>query len=199
MKILECEQRSTEWFEARLGCITGSNMSKVITASGKPSTQIDTHINELIAQRLIGEIPQQDEPNFWMQRGAELEPQARMFYELAQDVEVKEVGFCKHDILNCGVSPDGLVGDDGGLEIKCPRESTQIKYLRSGKLPAEYKPQVMACLWITRREWWDFLSFHPKLPEFQIRVYRDEEYISSLQQQVTKACETIENEVRKLK
>lgn len=127
MKILECEQRSTEWFEARLGCITGSNMSKVITASGKPSTQIDTHINELIAQRLIGEIPQQDEPNFWMQRGTELEPQARMFYELAQDVEVKEVGFCKHDILNCGVSPDGLVGDDGGLEIKCPRESTQIK------------------------------------------------------------------------
>jgi len=112
---------------------------------------------------------------------------------------VTEVGFCMHDILRCGVSPDGLIGDDGGIEIKCPKPSTHVKYLRNGKLPSEYKAQVMGCLWITGREWWDFMSYHPQMPNLLIRVHRDEEYINQLERLVTHACQIIEKEVADIK
>jgi len=198
MKILDCEQRSAEWFAARLGCVTGSGMSKIITAAGKPSTTAETYINELIAELVVGESPDIEQTP-WMARGTELEPFARMNYELENDIEVEEVGFCLHDSLRCGVSPDGLVGLDGGLEIKCPKPSTHVKYLRKGTLPSEYKAQVMACLWITEREWWDFMSYHPQMPNLVVRVNRDEEYIEQLERLVTHACEIIDKEVTQIK
>lgn len=202
MRILVHEQGSPEWLLARLGCPSGSGFSKLVTTSGKPSTTAETYINELIAEKVIGQIPENN-PNEWMQRGTALEPDARAFYEFDRDVEVTEVGFCMHDTLECGISPDGLVGDDGGLEIKCPKPSTHIKYLRNQagylqkkKPPTEYYQQVMGCLWITEREWWDFLSYHPSLPPMLVRVERDEEYIKLLAAEVEKACEIIENQVQ---
>lgn len=198
MRILVHEQGSPEWLMSRLGCPSGSGFSKLITATGKSSTQSEGYVNELIAEKVIGEIPENN-PNEWMQRGTELEPDARAFYEFEADVTVDEVGFCMHDVYECGVSPDGLVGDAGGLEIKCPKPSTHIKYLRSYELPSEYKAQVMGCLWITEREWWDFLSYHPSLPPMLIRVSRDEEYIQALEKEVIKACETIERMTQKIR
>jgi dihydrofolate reductase len=122
-----------------------------------------------------------------------------MNYELETDHEVTEVGFCMHDTLRCGVSPDGLIGDDGGIEIKCPKPSTHVKYLRKGTLPSEYKAQVMGCLWITGRQWWDFMSYHPQMPNLLIRVHRDDEYINQLERLVTHACQIIEKEVAEIK
>ena len=191
------EQRSKEWFAARLGCPSGSGFSKLIKADGKPSSSADTYINELIAQKVIGEIPETYE-NEWMIRGRELEPDAKAWYEFANGVTVQDVGFIKHDHFECGVSPDGLVNADGGLEIKCPAPSTHVKYLRDGKLPAIYKPQVMGCMWITGRKWWDFLSYHPSMPPFLIRVHWDSDYIVALSKEVEKACEIIAEETRKI-
>lgn len=198
MKILDLEQGTIEWLQARLGCPSGSGFSKLITSSGTPSSSAETYINQLIAECITGEstFVQKTE---WMERGNELEPIARMNYELETDREVTEVGFCMHDTLHCGVSPDGLIGDDGGIEIKCPAPSTHVKYLRKGKLPSEYKAQVQGCLWITERKWWDFMSFHPQMPNLLIRVYRDDEYINQLERLVTHACQIIEKEVADIK
>ena len=198
MKIIDHEQGTQEWLQARLGCPSGSGFSNLITSGGKPSTSAERYINALIAEAVINEsTPIENTP--WMQRGTDLEPLARMNYELENDVEVEQVGFCMHDTLRCGVSPDGLVGVSGGIEIKCPKPSTHIAYLRAGKLPSVYKAQVMGCLWITEREWWDFMSFHPQLPNLVVRVNRDEEYIKQLERLVTHACEIIEKEVATIK
>ena len=198
MKILDLEQGTYEWLQARLGCPSGSGFAKLITSSGQPSSSAETYINQLIAELITGQSTYVQKTE-WMERGNELEPIARMNYELETDCEVTEVGFCMHDSLKCGVSPDGLVGDDGGIEIKCPAPSTHVKYLRKGRLPAEYKAQVQGCLWITGRKWWDFMSFHPQMPNLLIRVERDEEYIGQLERLVTHACQIIEKEVAEIK
>ena len=192
------EQRSDEWFKARLGRPTGSSYSKLITSQGKPSTSAQAYINQLIAERLTGtrhEIKTTDA----MQRGIEMEADAVAWYEFEREVDVVDAPFVLHADLDTGASPDGFVGDDGLLEIKCPSDHTHVKYLRAGKLPAEYKPQVMGQLWVTGRSWCDFLSYHPTMPKLLIRVERDHEYIGLLEAEVRKAVETIANEVKKLK
>lgn len=199
MKILDLEQGTIEWLQARLGCPSGSGFSKLITSSGTPSSSAETYINQLIAELVTGETTHVHVTEA-MQRGTELEEFARMNYELETDREVRQVGFCMPDNnLRCGVSPDGLIEDDGGIEIKCPAPSTHVKYLRKGKLPSEYKAQVQGCLWITEREWWDFMSYHPQMPNLLIRVHRDDEYINQLERLVTHACQIIEKEVADIK
>lgn len=200
MRMINHEQGTQEWLTSRLGCPSGSGFDKLITAAGKPSTQSEGYINQLIAELLTGETTEVKVTE-WMQRGTELEPMAREFYELASGNQVTEVGFCKHDTLECGVSPDGLVGDVGGLEIKCPTPGTHISYLRANQLPAKYKPQVMGCLWICgeQREWWDFVSYHETMPALIVRVYRDEDYIRLLADEVSKAVDTIQSEVNRLR
>lgn len=197
MRVIEAEQGTEDWLRARIGCPSGSGFSKLITAAGKVSTSRDTYVNQLIAEKVIGELPE-TYTNEWMERGKVLEPEARAFYEFEREYVVQETGFLKHDDYECGVSPDGLVNLDGGLEIKCPAPATHVKYIRAGKLPAEYKAQVMGCLWITGREWWDFLSYHPSLPPFLIRVQRDEEFIQALEAIVIDACNEIKHESEKL-
>lgn len=191
-------QRTDEWYKARLGRPTASSYSKLIGAQGKPSTQAQGYINQLIAEAMTGER-QESHTTPAMQRGIELEGNAIAFYELERDVEVVESGFVVHKDLNTGCSPDGLVGNEGLLEIKCPSPHTHVKYLRAGKLPSEYKPQVMGQMWVMERDWCDFLSYHPDMPCLLIRVERDEEYINLLAEQVRIACETIEKEVKTLK
>ena len=194
MKICNHEQGSPEWFEARLGIPSASMFSKIVTTKGVWSTQADSYINQLVAERLTGEREEIYQSHH-MIRGTELEPEARDMYCLMKDVEVQEVGFCLHDTLKAGCSPDGLVGEDGGIEIKCPAPATHVEYLRGGILPSRYKQQVMGCLWITQREWWDFVSYHPNMKPLIVRVERDEEYIAALEECVTKAVNLIEENV----
>lgn len=196
MRINEHAQGTDEWLQARLGVPTASNFSRLITPNGKVSASAGEYIDDLIAQKITGEIPE-FYTNAAMERGNELEPHARASYEFEHDVQVTEVGLCLHDSFNCGASPDGLIGEYGGIEIKCPKPSTHVGYLRANKLPTKYIPQVQGCLWITNREWWDFMSYHPAMHDLIVRVYRDDEYINALSEQVIKAVETIEMEVAK--
>lgn len=196
MRTINCEQGTEEWFAARLGVPSASMFSKIVTTKGVWSTQADSYINQLVAEQLTGEREEVYQSHH-MIRGTELEPEARDLYCLMKDVEVQEVGFCLHDTLKAGCSPDGLVGDKGGLEIKAPASAAHVEYLRGGVLPSRYKQQVMGCLWITGREWWDFVSYHPSMKPLIVRVERDEDYISDLAECVARAVNTIQENVDK--
>ena len=180
MRIIECEQGTPEWLQARLGCPSASSYAKLITSAGKASAQSDAYINQLVAEKITGDSTffQITDP---MQRGMDLEPDARTAYEMESGNLVDQVGFLKHDTLEAGASPDGLIGENGGLEIKCPMPHTHVEYLRAGKLPAKYFQQVQGCLWISGRDWWDFMSYHPKMEPLIVRVFRDEVFIKALE------------------
>lgn len=200
MRAFKHEQGTQAWLLSRLGCPSASNFHKLITPVGKPSTSSNSYVCELVSQIYTKELPETFS-NEWMERGNELEPKARQYYEMARGVEVQEIGFCKHDTLECGASPDGLVNDNGGLEIKCPAPATHCQYLIDGVLPSKYVPQVMGCLWITGRDWWDFVSYHETMPALLVRVERDEDYIAKLADEVEKACKKIEQcaeQIRKM-
>ena len=196
MRMRNDEQGSDAWLQSRLGRPTASNFGKLITPTGKASTSAEAYINELIAQRITGEIPEFFKSEA-MQRGNDLEASAKALYEFTRDVEVVEVGLCLHDTLECGASPDGLINDEGGIEVKAPLPHTHVSYLRDGNIPSKYIPQVQGCLWITEREWWDFMSYHPSMEDLIVRVYRDQAYIKKLADLVTRAVEIIETESSK--
>ena len=191
MRIIECEQGGPEWLQARLGVPSASSYSKLITTTGRASAQADAYINQLVAERLTGE------PTFFqvtdpMQRGMDLEPLARHAYEMETGNLVIQVGFLMHDTLEAGASPDGLIGENGGLEIKCPSGHTHVEYLRDDVLPTKYFQQVQGCLWISGRDWWDFMSYHPRMEPLIVRVFRDEQFIKALEFAVIDAVKTIE-------
>ena len=177
MQIVECEQGTPEWFEARRGIATASGFSNLITpARGEPSKSMVPYIYELLAEKYTGGCPVGIESytSRAMQDGIDMEPEARACYGFIAGGEVNQVGFCLSDNGRFGCSPDGLVGDDGGLELKCPLPKTHIKYLVENQLPDEYKAQVHGSLIVTGRKWWDFMSYAHGLPEFRIRVEPDD-------------------------
>lgn len=177
------EQGSSEWLQERLGVITASNLDCIITAGGKATTgsKADTYMKTLLAEWYVGKPVDTFEPTQWMQRGTELEPEARAYYEMLKEVDVEQVGLCFRDeSKQVGASPDGLVGGNGLLEIKCPKASTMIPYMLDGGLPSTYKQQVQGQLWVTDREYCDFLAYHPEFEPFLVKVERDEKYIKSL-------------------
>ena len=193
MRVSAHEQRTEGWFAERLGKPTASSFHRIITPTGKSAAGTDSYINELVAELITGkrvEIPVTPA----MQRGIDLEPKARQTYELITGQDVFEIGLCLHSDLDCGASPDGLVGNDGLLEIKCPIASTMVGYLRDGddKLPSKYIPQCQGQLWITGRKWLDFVAYHPDMRIVMARVERDEAYIELLEEYVTAACKTIQ-------
>jgi len=188
MQVINIEQGTQEWLDARKGVITGSRFKEIVTpAKAELSKSSKSYMYELVAERMGATVSFYQ--NEHMQRGNELEPDARTAYEFIKDMTVEQVGFCLHDNKLIGVSPDGLIGDDGGIEIKCPKETTHISYLDSGSLPLIYKPQVQGSMWVTGREWWDFMSYHPELPPLIVRVFRDEEYISRMEEGIIKFSE----------
>lgn len=175
MKIHDCQQGSREWFALRRGVPTASNFGKLITAkTGKLSASADDYICELIAElHFLG--AHEDPPvSAAMRHGIDCEPEARKWYSLDKNQDVKQVGFCMDDDGRYGCSPDGMVGDDGLLELKCPQGKTQVAYLLDGGLPSEYRAQVHGQLIVTGRQWCDFLSYCPGLPPLLLRVEPDE-------------------------
>lgn len=174
-----CEQGTPEWMEVRRGVLTASDFGSIITPTGKVSAQSKGLVCRLVAE-WMGEC-EDSYTTAAMERGHMLEPKAAEWYAFFQDVDLREVGhvYLDDDRL-IGCSPDRLVGDDGGLELKCPLPKKQIETLLSGKVPPEHKPQIQGNLWITGRKWWDFVSFCPHMPEFCKRVERDEKYIETL-------------------
>ena len=192
------EQRTDEWYKARLGIPTASSFNKLITSTGKPSSQAQTYINQLIAEAVTGKRPEQITTPA-IERGIALESEAIEWYTLLTDRTVEETGFWRHPKVDCGASPDGLIGDEGLLEVKSPLPHNHVKYVRANKVPSEYVPQVQGQLWVLDRKWCDFLSYHNELPPMLIRVTRDEGFICKLAEEVAKASEIVKVEASKLK
>jgi len=186
--IIYCEQRSPEWFQARLGRVTSSHFDEVLSkGSGRK-----TYIMKLLAERMTGQ-PLETFSAKWMEEGTETEPQAREYYAQLNDQKVVQVGLIQlgDDI---GASPDGLVNDDGLIEIKCPFPSTHLGYILKNELPSEYKAQVQGGLWVSGRHWTDFISFDPRVksrPFWSIRVERDDRYIKELKTAVEQFAEEL--------
>ena len=181
---IDCQQGSPEWFAARLGIASASCFSDILATikTGEAAARRNYRA-KLVVERLTGkQIPTFETAA--MRQGIEREPLARAAYELRSGAWVDEVGFCRHDTLEAGASPDGLIGENGGLEIKCPELATHLSYLRIPGAPAEYIAQIQGCMWITGRAWWDFASFNPDFPpNLQLtvrRIVRDERYIAAL-------------------
>jgi hypothetical protein len=179
MQIIDCEQGSPEWFQARAGIPTASEFHTVMAIGpkgGKSVTRID-YLNKLAGEILTGE-PMATYTNPDMERGKLMEDEARNLYAFTQDIDPLRVGFIRNG--DKGASPDSLVGDKGGLEIKSAAAHIQIKRILADDLPSEHKAQVHGGMLVCEREWWDFVSYCPKLPLFIKRVYRDEDYIKSI-------------------
>lgn len=187
MIVLDLEQGSPEWFAARLGLPTASCFSQIITpAKGQLASAHDGYIDDLIDEIVRPDAPRGFSGNEHTDRGNALEPEARAWYSLQVEAEVRQVGLVLADDGLAACSPDSLVYTPaavlgeivdwplGGLEIKCPDGPTHVGYLRGGKLPDKYKPQVHGSLVITGLPWWDFLSYCPGYPPLLVRVTPDE-------------------------
>lgn len=180
MITLDVDQGSPEWFSARCGVPSASNFDKIITTKGEPSKQAQKYAYQLAAERVSGKS-EESYTNAQMQRGRELEEEARKLYEMNKDVTVQQVGVCYPDDKKiCCASPDGLVGKDGLVEIKCPMAFAAVTYLLENECPIEYFQQIQGQLYITGRKWLDFVSYYPGLKPLIIRINRDEKFISSL-------------------
>lgn len=186
MKIItDMLQGSELWKKLRLAKVTGTGMKSVLS-NGKgsaPSKMAETYMMELIAEKLTGQAKPFFE-NDAMRWGTETEPQARAMYELNSGNDVLEVAFIERNEF-IGVSPDGLIGDDGMIEIKCPETTTQLKRALTDNYSKDYTTQIQMQLWVAEREWCDFLSFDPRLDidasYLLQRVYRDEKFIDDMQ------------------
>lgn len=180
---VDVKQGSPEWIQARLGLPTASQFHRLITPKTmKPSSAADGYLRELLAEQMLGESVS-DASSEFMVRGTSLEASAVQFYQLQRDVDVETVGLLLRDDRKVGCSPDRLVGEDGGLEIKCPSAAVHVGYMLDG-FDAEHRCQVQGCLWITGRQWWDLLSYNPFLPPVLVRMERDEEFIGKLEEVV---------------
>jgi hypothetical protein len=169
-------QGSEAWDRLRCGIPTASKFGNILTPKTlKPSESQYGYIAELIAQGLPDYTKQL--PTFDMQRGTDMEPEAVAYYEFHKGIDVERVGFFYGDESKTwGGSPDGLIGDDGGLEVKCPKPEVQVQRLLNPEVPGEYLPQIFGYMLIADRQWFDFMSYHPDLDPVIIRIEKDTEF-----------------------
>ncbi len=197
MKIIDCEQGSQQWHACRAGIPSASNFDMIVTSKGEPSKQAQKYMYRLAGERITG-IPEETYQNAAMQRGVELEAEARMFYEMTNDCKIEQVGFCLAD-GGWGCSPDGLVNGDGLIEIKCPSMAVHVGYLLDGKVPTDYFQQTQGQLLVTGRKWLDFVSYYPAMKPLIVRVERDEVFIGKLEEELEKFVSELEEIVNKIK
>jgi len=180
MIVIPCEQGTEQWAKARRGVPTASCADKIVTpAKGQFSKSRDGcegYACQLIAEMLLpshywidSDVQTRD-----MSNGITREDEARDYFAMDRGVEIERVGFCLTDDRRFGCSPDGLIGDDEGLELKCPKHKTQIRYLIDGVLPVDYAPQVHWSLIVTKRKAWNFMSYAVGLPPLIVRVEPNE-------------------------
>lgn len=184
MIVLDVEQGSPEWLAARCGLATASEFDCIL-AKGRGVTRAK-YLARLAVERLRGSPLLSSYTNAAMRAGTEREPEAVAVYEHRRNVWTTKVGFCRHDSLKIGASPDRLIDDDGALEVKCPELLAHLDYmdLPPGQAPKCYEAQVQGEMWICERHWCDFVSYCPDMPErLQLvvrRVMRDQRYIDML-------------------
>lgn len=183
LEVFSVDQGSPEWLQCRLGIPTASKFATVM-AKGRGGAESKTrrkYMLQLIGERLTGQ-PMESFSNDHTERGKAMEAEARDLYAMVRGVEPQQVGFMRRG--NAGASPDSLVGADGLLEVKTKLPDIQIETLLANRLPPEHVAQVQGQLWISGREWCDFVSYWPGLPLFVTRVQRDEAYIATIKAEV---------------
>ncbi len=199
------EQRTEEWRQQRCGKFTGSRFADVLARNKRTGEKLKAWhdlVWQIVVERMTGE-PVEGPQGFALEWGKDVEPFARQAYELETGLSVEESEFIQHPKLEfVGCSPDGLVSTDGGLEMKCPKSSiVHIQRFIEG-VPAEYIPQIQGCMWVTGRDWWDFVSFDPRMPDtHQLliqRVHRDQAFIDNLAAAVKEAEEAVQALLGKL-
>lgn len=191
-------QGSPEWIVARIGLPTTSGFHRVMTPeTRKYSKAADLYICELVAERLLDASLDDSWTSAYAERGTELEDEARTWYEMTRDVDVRQVGFVLRDDGRVGCSPDGLVEPDGGVEIKCLSAHRHMEVVAGG-FPA-MMTQVQGGMWICERDWWDVIAYNPGLPKSVIRVWRDDGYIKDLSDCMDKFLDTLDRAEDKIK
>jgi len=197
------EQRSEEWFAARCGKVTASRVADIMarTKTG-PSASRENYLAQLVCERMTGK-PAESYSNAAMAWGTEQEPFARAAYESAKDVLVEEVGFVPHPSFSeAGASPDGLVGEFGLVEIKCPNTATHIQTLLEQKVPEKYNTQMQWQMACTQRHWCDYVSFDPRMAEglqlFIKRVEFDPVYVGKLDKEIINFLLDLEDKITQL-
>lgn len=197
------EQRTDEWYAARCGSLGASQLNEALatTKNGWGASRENLK-NRIIAERLTGQ-PSETFQNDAMIWGVETEDAARKAYEAATGVFVDEMGIAYHPVLkHTHASPDGLVGEDGLIEIKCPKSTTHVETLRVKKAPSKYINQMMWQMRCTDRQWCDFVSFDPRLPShlqlFVVRVDRDDAAIAELEAKVAEFLTEVDKEIERL-
>lgn len=198
------DQRTTEWFQARLGKLTASRIADALarTKTGWGASRANLKAT-LVAERLTG-VSQDTYTNAAMQWGVDIEPKARAAYEFYHDADVVEVGFIDHwKIAMSGCSPDGMIGNDGLLEIKCPSVATHIDTLLGAEIDGKYIKQMQWQMACTGRAWCDYASFDPRLPiDMQLhvrRVRRDQNLIEELEREAIVFLSEIDDTIFKLR
>lgn len=203
MKTLEITQGTPEWLAARAGNVTASRIADVLAKvkSGEAASR-KNYKAEIVVERLTG-APAGSYTNAAMQWGVEQEPFARAAYEVSRDVLVEKVGFVYHPTIEfAGASPDGLVGEDGLVEIKCPNTANHLAYILANAAPTDYIAQMQWQMACTGRKWCDFVSYDPRVPErlqlFVVRVQRDREYIGDAESEVVVFLVEVEEMLKRL-
>jgi putative phage-type endonuclease len=193
------DQRTDEWMNARAGNPGASAISKIITNSGELSKSRTEYLYQLAGEQITGKC-EEGYSSIHMENGKVREESARSLFEMVYGVEIRQVAIVYKDefkFFHC--SPDGLVGENAGIEVKCPMMKTHVKYLIDGKLPSEYFGQVQMSLYVTEREKWHFMSHYEGLPPLILEVGRDEVYISKLAKALDDFTADLMRTVAKLK
>lgn len=197
------EQGTPEWFAQRIGKLTASRMADVLaTTKSGPSASRKNYLAQLVAERLTGQ-PAESFSSAAMAWGTEHEPLARAEFEILTDYSVEQVAFVDHPTIEwCGASPDGLILDSGLLEIKCPNTATHIEYLLAGKPPAKYVPQMLLQLACTGRQWCEFVSYDPRMPEehrlFMVTFQPKQEEIEAVEKAAREFLAEVQEVIEKL-
>lgn len=202
---IDCEQLSTEWMLTKHGKVTGSRIAEALAVLTRKSGEAACRFNykiELVSEILTGRSTDKYVSKE-MDWGIENEPFARALYEIRHDVTVEQVGFYVHPTIErSGASPDGLVGDDGMAQIKCPNTTTHLVYMLANEVPEEYQPQMLWEMACAERQWSDFVSYDPRLPEhlqlFVKRFPRDNERIAEMESGVLRFLAEVDEMLAKL-
>lgn len=199
MRILNAPQGSDEWLRDRMGVITASNFSRVFTTAGKKSTSQQGLVNELIAENLM-DAPTETYKSKDMQRGNDLEPEARACAELLLNVDIEEVGLVKLDDHEIGCSPDGIWDNTAlAIEIKCPKPGTHVSYMRRDKVPTTYVQQIQGQMLVLELSYMWFLSYCPGLPPVLLKVERDDKLLNAALPILIDTADEVKSETERLR
>jgi len=200
MTILDHPQGSEAWLKARLGLVTASAISQLVSPlwTIRTGEGVRTYMLKKLAEKYLGR-PIPTGSSKAMDDGTLLEDEARNDFAISYDCDVRQVGFCVSDDGISGCSPDGLIGEDNGIEIKCPQEVAHLRYLLDGVLPADYAAQVHFSMFVTGRPKWTFLSYHRSFPPFVIEVTRQERIEQTFRDALDIFSKNFTAEMQKLK